>query len=72
LATSENPTNKRKRRKRLGELPPLTDEQLEALAAVTPQDIEAAAALWRATAPKRYKKLLDATEKDDPIIDPNA
>ena len=69
---SENPISKRKRRKRLGDLPPLTDEQLEQMAQITPQDIEAAAVLWRANAPAKYKKLLDAQEPNDQNITPNA
>lgn len=59
---SETQTNKRKP---LGKLPPLTNEQLDQMAEVKPEDIEAAAALWRASVKPRYKALLDAMEQDE-------
>lgn len=55
---SASPPNKR--RKPLGKLPPLSDEQLAAMADVTPQDIEAAKAAWRANVKPQYQNLLDA------------
>lgn len=41
-----------------------SDEDLDALAQVTPQDIQQAQERWRTRAPKRFKKLLDATTEE--------
>lgn len=38
----------------------LTDEELDALAEITQQDIEAARAWWKEHAPDGYEDLLDA------------
>jgi hypothetical protein len=46
----------------LGAPLPLSDADLDALAVVTPDDIEAAAKLWRETVPEELKDLLDTTE----------
>lgn len=59
---SDSPNSKK--RKPLGKLPPLTDAQLEAMATVTPQDIEAAAARWRASVGRKWANLLDAEQLD--------
>jgi hypothetical protein len=42
-----------------------SDEELDALAEVTPEDIEAARDLWDKDAPERYRGLIDAEEGDD-------
>ena len=49
-----------KRKVELGEAIQWTEEQLDAMSEITEADIAAAAALWRAGAPAKYKKLLDA------------
>jgi hypothetical protein len=46
----------------LGAPLPLTDADLDALAEITPEDIEAAAKLWRETVPEELADLLDATQ----------
>lgn len=43
-----------------------SDEDLDALAEVTPRDIQAAQERWRTRAPKRYRNLLDATADPQP------
>lgn len=44
----------------LGQPLQLTDEQLDQLAEVTPEDIEKAKAFWRNNAPPKFVTLLDA------------
>jgi hypothetical protein len=56
-----------KRRKPLGTVQPLTDEQLDTLSQVTPQDIEDAKGLWAAGVGGWYASLLDA-EIEEPDI----
>lgn len=56
--------NMNKRKVDLGEPIHWTDEELDAMSEVTLEDIEAAKALWRAGAPKRFKKLLDAEPQE--------
>ena len=46
----------------LGKPLDLTDEELDILAQITPEDIEAAKKLWRKAAPAEFKNLLDAEE----------
>jgi hypothetical protein len=46
----------------LGKPLPLSDADLDALAVVTPDDIEAAKRLWRESVPDEFKDLLDATQ----------
>ena len=46
----------------LGKPLQLTDEELDILAQITPEDIEAAKKLWRKAAPAEFKRLLDAEE----------
>jgi hypothetical protein len=46
----------------LGKPLPLTDEQLDQAAEVTDDDIQRARALWRQTAPREFRTLLDAVE----------
>lgn len=46
----------------LGKPLELTEEELDALAEITPEDIEAAKRLWRKAAPAEFKNLLDAEE----------
>lgn len=43
--------------------PPLSDEVLDALSAITAEDKEAAAAQWKADAPAVAKNLLEATDE---------
>lgn len=50
--------------KKLGQPINWTPEQLDALAAVTQADIDAAQIWWQANAPKKYKKLLEAKPDD--------
>jgi hypothetical protein len=49
----------------LGKPLELTDEQLDALAQVTPADIEKAKVAWRSNAPEKFKTLLDAQTIDE-------
>lgn len=46
----------------LGKPLQLTDEELDILAEVTPEDIEKAKKFWRKNAPAKFKNLLDAEE----------
>jgi hypothetical protein len=46
----------------LGAPLPLSGADLDALAVITPEDIEAAAKLWRETVPEELADLLDATQ----------
>lgn len=62
MALNGSQNSKPKRRKPLGKLPPLSDDELAALAVVTPQDIEAAKARWRGSVKPRYVNLLDAEQ----------
>lgn len=64
--------NRRSKRKPLGKLPPLSDADLDAMAQVTPQDIEAAKARWRADVKPKFKNLLDAEEGNAENQPPNA
>lgn len=48
----------------LGKPLPLTDEQLDKLAQVTPVDIVKAQALWRASVAPAFRTLLDAQAID--------
>ena len=43
-----------------------TDEELDKLAAVGPEDIEAAQGWWEEHAPARFRALLEAEEEDGP------
>lgn len=52
--------NKPKRRVPLGKAIIRTDEELEALAQITPEDIEQAGALWKSSVTGPLKTLLDA------------
>lgn len=61
---SDQPAKPNKRRKPLGKAIRHTDEQLDELSQVTPADIEAAAALWRASVKPELRDLLDAKPKD--------
>lgn len=45
---------------------PKTDAELEALAEITPSDIEDAKAAWEEDAPAPFKKLLDAQPDEAP------
>lgn len=58
---SEQPAGKRK--VDLGDPIQWTDEDLDNMSEIAQQDIDAAAALWRAGAPAATKKLLDAETK---------
>ncbi len=49
----------------LGKPLKFTPEQLDELAKVTPTDIVKAQELWRSSAPKEFKTLLDAETVDD-------
>ena len=49
-----------KNRVPLGRPLQLTDEQLDQLAQVTPEDIEKAKAFWRNNAPPKFASLLDS------------
>ena len=49
----------------LGKPLQLTDEELDAMAEITPEDIEKTKKLWRKVAPDKYKDLLDATPVED-------
>jgi hypothetical protein len=49
----------------LGQPLPLTDEQLDVLAEVTPADIEKAKAFWRTHAPEPFETLLDAETMEE-------
>jgi hypothetical protein len=42
-----------------------TDEQLDRLATVEEEDVQAARALWRSVVPGPMKELLDAEEAND-------
>jgi hypothetical protein len=44
------------------EVPEPTEQELDALAEVSPEDQERAAAWWKRNAPKGYANLLDAEE----------
>ncbi len=48
----------------LGKLKPLTEEELDEMAIVTPEDIERAFAFADKYATKRGKELLNATKRD--------
>lgn len=62
---AQQPAAKPKRpRKPLGKAIVHTDEELDQLATVTPADIEAASALWKASAPPALANLLDAKQKE--------
>jgi len=54
-----------KKRVPLGKPLQLTDEQLDQLSIVTPEDIEKAKAFWRNNAPAEFKTLLDAQTIDE-------
>ena len=41
-----------------------TDDQIDALATITPQDVEQAGVDWRRWADAKWKNLLEATEED--------
>lgn len=43
-----------------------TEEDIDRLAEITPQDIEEAKAAWRRDAPPWARELLDATEEAEP------
>lgn len=45
---------------------PKSDAELDALAQITPSDIEDAKAAWEEDAPAPFKKLLDAKPDDPP------
>jgi hypothetical protein len=49
----------------LGKALAWTDDDLDRLSAVTPEDIAAAQEWWRRNAPARYAKLLDAQEAEN-------
>jgi hypothetical protein len=50
---------------KLGSPLPLSDEELEQLAQITDDDIEAAKNLWRKNAPDEFRDLLDAVEVEE-------
>jgi len=54
-----------KKRVPLGKPLHLTDEQLDQLSIVTPEDIEKAKAFWRNNAPPEFQGLLDAQAVDE-------
>ncbi len=51
---------------------PLTDEQLDALAQVAAQDIEAARQWWQEHAPPGYESMLDAMIERAGLDEPDA
>lgn len=55
----------KKKRVPLGKPLRLTDEVLDVLSEVRPEDIEKAKQLWRNTVPKKYADLLDAETVDE-------
>lgn len=56
---------KKKKRVPLGKPLRLTDEVIDELSKVRPEDVEKAKALWRNTVPAEYKTLLDAQTVDE-------
>jgi hypothetical protein len=46
----------------IGQPLPLSDADLDALAVITPEDIEAAKKLWRDSVPDEFRDLLDTTQ----------
>ncbi len=56
-----------KRKVKLGKPIQWTDKQLDQLAAIDANDIEAAAAWWQTYAPNRYKNLLNATDTTEEV-----
>lgn len=59
------PAEKPKRKVPLGAPIVWTDADLDAMSAVTPEDLEAAKQWWEQNAPPRYRSMLDAPEADD-------
>jgi hypothetical protein len=58
------------KRKPLGDPIQWTDQELDAMAQVTPADIELAKEVWRANASPKYANLLDAMPDDDEQLPP--
>ena len=50
----------------MGGRDPISDEELEKLAEITPEDIQSAKAAWRRHAPPSMKTLLDAPVEGEP------
>ena len=46
------------------DLPDLSDEELDRLSAIGPEDIERAQQAWREDAPRPFRDLLDAGEEE--------
>lgn len=59
---SQQPKPKPKRKVPRGKALNWTDEDLDRLSQVTPEDIQQAAARWREAASPQYQNLLDAEE----------